>query len=96
MDQDKTYPVFLQALSETLGIEAASIQPEQKLSADLEFESIDFLDFNFRLEQKLKIRFELTDRLQQAADRSGEMDLTVQEFYQEVDKALQEANYQPA
>lgn len=99
MDQEKLYASFLEALAETLGIEVESIKPEQKLSADLEFESIDFLDLNFRLERKLKTNFELTDRLQKVADRNGagtDLDLSVQELYTEVVQGLTEANYQLA
>jgi acyl carrier protein len=44
------------AIAETLGADAEAIQAENSLTEDLEAQSLDFLDINFRLEQTFGIK----------------------------------------
>jgi len=51
MSRDEIYEKIKEVLEEALGVDEDEITPEASLTADLEAESIDFLDIVFRLEK---------------------------------------------
>lgn len=50
--RDEIFESVRDVLEEALGADADEVQPDASLTADLEAESIDFLDIVFRLEKK--------------------------------------------
>ena len=55
MTRDQITDRVAQALVQALGVSRAEITPDTSLAADLEAESIDFLDIVFRLEKEFGI-----------------------------------------
>ncbi len=51
MTRDEIYTTVREVLEDALGVDEDEVTPEASLTADLEAESIDFLDIVFRLEK---------------------------------------------
>lgn len=56
--QEEIFAKVQEALVDALGVEEDEVTPEAKLQADLDAESIDFLDIVFRLEKAFGIKIE--------------------------------------
>ena len=56
--QEEIFAKVQEALVDALGVEEDEVTPEAKLQADLDAESIDFLDIVFRLEKSFDIKIE--------------------------------------
>ncbi len=56
--QEEIFAKVQEALVDALGVEEDEVIPEAKLQADLDAESIDFLDIVFRLEKAFDIKIE--------------------------------------
>ncbi len=56
--EEEVFAKVQEALVEALGVEEDEVTPEAKLQADLDAESIDFLDIVFRLEKAFNIKIE--------------------------------------
>lgn len=56
--QEEIFAKVQEALVDALGVEEDEVTPEAKLQADLDAESIDFLDIVFRLEKAFDIKIE--------------------------------------
>ncbi|TWT32344.1 Acyl carrier protein [Posidoniimonas corsicana] len=56
--QEEIFEKVQEALVDALGVEEDEVTPEAKLQADLDAESIDFLDIVFRLEKAFDIKIE--------------------------------------
>jgi acyl carrier protein len=56
MTRDEIYDSVKDVLVEALGIDDDEVTPDARLTADLEAESIDFLDIVFRLEKKFSTK----------------------------------------
>lgn len=54
--QDEIFQKVAAVLVEALGVDEEQVTPRAKLIADLEAESIDFLDIVFRLEREFNIK----------------------------------------
>ena len=52
MSREAIFENVREVLEEALGVDAEEITPEATITGDLEAESIDFLDIQFRLEKK--------------------------------------------
>ncbi|HOM12719.1 MAG TPA: acyl carrier protein [Rubrivivax sp.] len=53
---DEVYPKVAQIVADALGCEADEVKPKSSLIADLDAESIDFLDLVFRLEKGFGVK----------------------------------------
>jgi len=53
--EEQIYGEVRKAIAETLRMPEASIQPDQSLIGDLGAESLDFIDINYRLEQRFRL-----------------------------------------
>jgi len=53
--EEQIYGEVRKAIAETLRVPEASIQPDQSLIGDLGAESLDFIDINYRLEQRFRL-----------------------------------------
>ena len=51
ISEEKVFEEIKKAVVETLSVDESSIKPESSFINDLEAESLDFLDINYRLEQ---------------------------------------------
>jgi acyl carrier protein len=60
------------AIAETLNIDVAKIKPESSLIKDLGAESLDFLDINYRLEQRFGIKMARRFILEHVEEMLGE------------------------
>lgn len=60
------------AIAETLNIDASKISPESSLIRDLGAESLDFLDINYRLEQRFGIKMARRFILEHVEEMLGE------------------------
>lgn len=56
--QEEIFAKVQEALVDALGVDDDEVTPEAKLQADLDAESIDFLDIVFRLEKAFDIKIE--------------------------------------
>jgi acyl carrier protein len=56
--KEEIFAKVQEALVDALGVEEDEVTPEAKLQADLDAESIDFLDIVFRLEKAFDIKIE--------------------------------------
>lgn len=54
--EQKVFDALKKAIAETLRVDKNSIKPETSLVNDLDAESLDFLDINYRLEQTFGIK----------------------------------------
>ena len=52
ISQDQIYSEVRKAIAEALQIPQEKVQPDSSLISDLAAESLDFIDINFRLEQR--------------------------------------------
>ena len=53
--EEQVYGEVRKAIAETLRVSEASIQPDHSLIGDLGAESLDFIDMNYRLEQRFHL-----------------------------------------
>lgn len=51
MDRDEIFSKVTEVLEEALGVDEDEVSPDASLTGDLEAESIDFLDIQFRIEK---------------------------------------------
>ncbi|MCC6869403.1 MAG: acyl carrier protein [Burkholderiales bacterium] len=55
-DIDAVYPTVAETIADALGVDIEEVKPSASLIADLNAESIDFLDMVFRLERAFKVK----------------------------------------
>lgn len=58
LTSEEVFEKVQEALIDALGVEEDEVTPEARLQADLDAESIDFLDIVFRLEKAFSIKIE--------------------------------------
>src|SRR3972149_10521772 len=70
--EEQIYGGVRKAIAETLRVPEASIQPDQSLIGDLGAESLDFIDINYRLEQRFHISMPRKYLLEHVEEQFGE------------------------
>jgi acyl carrier protein len=70
--EDRVLEEVIRAISEGLGIDRARVKRESSLIKDLEAESLDFLDINYRLEQAFGIKTARHSVLEHMEEMFGE------------------------
>jgi acyl carrier protein len=55
ISHEQIYREVQQAIGDALQISETKVQPDSSLISDLGAESLDFIDFNFRLEQRFNV-----------------------------------------
>jgi acyl carrier protein len=61
MTKDEVFNKVKEVLVSTLAVDEEEVKPESRLKADLNAESIDFLDITFQLEKTFAIKIPKTD-----------------------------------
>jgi acyl carrier protein len=61
MTKDEVFSKVKEVLVSTLAVDDDEVKPESRLKADLNAESIDFLDITFQLEKTFSIKIPKTD-----------------------------------
>ena len=86
--EDKVREELKKAVVETLRVDESSIKPESSFINDLEAESLDFLDINYRLEQAFGIKMARHFVLEHIEEMFGE-GTAIDENGQLTDKAVE-------
>ncbi|RDD30368.1 hypothetical protein CR161_06365 [Prosthecochloris sp. ZM] len=71
-----------EAVRAVLNTEEGEIRPESMFKADLDAESIDYLDISYEIEQKSGIELDFTDAMEYLTERKGDdiTDISVQDL----------------
>jgi acyl carrier protein len=86
--ENKVFENVKNAILETLNVDESTISPDSSLVRDLGAESLDFLDINYRLEQKFGIKLARHFVLEHIEDMFGEGS-AIDENGQLTEKAVQ-------
>lgn len=70
------------AVRTVLNTDEGVIRPESMFKADLDAESIDYLDISYEIEQRTGMELDFTEALQYITDRKGDdiTDISVQDI----------------
>ncbi len=70
------------AVRTVLNTEEGEVQKESMFKADLDAESIDYLDISYEIEQRTGLELDFTEALEYITDRKGEdiTDISVQDI----------------